>query len=405
MPALTFVQENSLAPGTGLGLSIVKSIIVMTGGSIDIKSRLGEGTTVRVSLPVMRPPAGSEAGQSTPRSINSSAAANDAVQLLREEGVGRLVAIYGYSENPQPPCCSREYCSVLAGYIKEWYGLRVCDWKDRLNADVLIIEERDVPEVLDGEKEAGLEGFPALIVLCANATRHSEAEADTSDAQLAGVVEYLSKPCGPYKLAKALRTCLGRLQVLKSKNIRDSDVHKSGPAGNGSKELDAPAAEDRSKSSSVRTSDTMSPMFGSVSTKSDTPNQSEEKRLDGYEFPFPRDNRSGSVLSPELQDLSKYVDPTPKVSLLPEAEERRPRILLVDDNKINLQLLQTFMRKKSYQSVDSAQDGNIAVHAVKTTEKPYDIIFMGKSSSTKSNLSPFLLPPLTASVQTYQCQS
>jgi signal transduction histidine kinase len=38
-------------PGTGLGLSIVKHILVRHGGSIDVKSSLGEGTTFTVLLP------------------------------------------------------------------------------------------------------------------------------------------------------------------------------------------------------------------------------------------------------------------------------------------------------------------------------------------------------------------
>ncbi len=37
--------------GTGLGLAIVKSVIEGAGGSLDVDSVEGEGTTVRVRLP------------------------------------------------------------------------------------------------------------------------------------------------------------------------------------------------------------------------------------------------------------------------------------------------------------------------------------------------------------------
>jgi cell cycle sensor histidine kinase DivJ len=44
------------AAGTGLGLSLVRSFAELHGGEMDIESRLGEGTTVTVRLPVIEHP-------------------------------------------------------------------------------------------------------------------------------------------------------------------------------------------------------------------------------------------------------------------------------------------------------------------------------------------------------------
>ncbi len=43
---------NSGAPGTGLGLHIARSLILQHGGDVNVTSRLGGGTTVRITLPL-----------------------------------------------------------------------------------------------------------------------------------------------------------------------------------------------------------------------------------------------------------------------------------------------------------------------------------------------------------------
>jgi signal transduction histidine kinase len=51
-----FFTTKDIGQGTGLGLSVVHGIVTSHGGSIDVNTRLGKGTTFIVHLPVIKPP-------------------------------------------------------------------------------------------------------------------------------------------------------------------------------------------------------------------------------------------------------------------------------------------------------------------------------------------------------------
>jgi len=45
-------RSGVTSPGSGLGLAISKRIVEMHGGTIDVQSVLGEGSTFRIVIPV-----------------------------------------------------------------------------------------------------------------------------------------------------------------------------------------------------------------------------------------------------------------------------------------------------------------------------------------------------------------
>jgi CheY-like chemotaxis protein len=61
-----FFTTKPLGKGTGLGLSMVQGLVTQSGGHLNVKSRLGEGTTVELWLPRAEAPARIEAKTEAP---------------------------------------------------------------------------------------------------------------------------------------------------------------------------------------------------------------------------------------------------------------------------------------------------------------------------------------------------
>jgi two-component system, cell cycle sensor histidine kinase DivJ len=69
--------------GTGLGLSIVKSLVNLHGGEMSIESKLDEGTTVAVALPINFVAAETAGANVTPLSPSRSAQAGQMIQVKK----------------------------------------------------------------------------------------------------------------------------------------------------------------------------------------------------------------------------------------------------------------------------------------------------------------------------------
>ncbi|OQV10992.1 Hi Kinase A phospho-acceptor domain-containing protein [Cladophialophora immunda] len=169
-----FAQENALAPGTGLGLSIVRSIILMLGGSIDVKSKLNEGTTVEVVLPIKRPLPGQTSTQTTPYSdgasgLNSTGSSNadNSISLLRDEWSEAAVTFWQSELEPDG-----DLPRIVESYVQDWYNLPFLDQQLCDSCAVVIAEEENL-ELLLNRLVATPGRRPALVVMCSVLSRHS----------------------------------------------------------------------------------------------------------------------------------------------------------------------------------------------------------------------------------------
>lgn len=345
---------------------------------------------MRVSLPLMRPVPGNDSPATTPTSIDSQRSHDDPIHLLKEEAKGSKVAIYGMRVKGafDPPS---EYSNNMARYMTDWYGLEVVHWPSSILTDVVIAEEKDMSKIMHENGTAGSKGGPALIIFCSQSTRHSRSLSHFSDA--GGVIEFLSKPCGPYKLARALRTCLEKLTAIRSGSIPIVNDQRSSPL---SRDIDVDDAPPELTEIALETLDEASQPIvmqtNNIVTASETSENAQKavavagcSPLSPSEFLFP-ESQSGSKRHPNPSSYNKEVstsrsftsqNPISGSTSDSEQDAFTPRILLVDDNKINLRLLQTFMLKRDYELVDSAQDGKMAVETFQQSEEGYDIIFMG----------------------------
>ena len=86
-------------------------------------------------------------------------------------------------------------------------------------------------------------------------------------------------------------------------------------------------------------------------------------------------------MGPNLSLLSPPTELQPTAAPPTKMQARRPRLLLVDDNKVNLKLLHSFINKRGYgpDIVDTAEDGLQAVNIFQDKAKDGlapDVVFM-----------------------------
>ena len=425
----------------------------MLGGSIDIRSQVGQGTEVKISLPLMRVP-GTETPISTPSTAGSfERPQDDSVSILQEQASGRSVAFYKFATKIGKEYQASETGNVLRKYVSTWFGLNaLSQWNPRMRADIIIVDEKDLAGLL-AENLAD----QSILVLCSNSSRHGQGAIQT---QGSGVVELVSKPFGPYKLAKALRLCLERANVIRTglESIAESSNIMSPRSDTLTGEFEELTLEGEDEHTPIVVQTNGTVIAGESTNAQMAMNSSSSaggieglRANAGSDFPFPKQelnenspkkplelpadlvrresrrpdlkqrvtdpppkkraalavldapttisNHGKMVTSPAKSRSTSATKPMPPMTVTPEgiksAESRPPRILLVDDNKINLRLLETFMTKRKYQLVDSAENGLLAVQAAEMQEDGYDIIFMGNFNPPPGSFFPLPTAGLT----------
>jgi signal transduction histidine kinase len=215
-----FSQEDPMLSGTGLGLSIVKQLVSSIGGDIKVRSSIGEGTTISVTMTLVRarfvPSPTDERQQfqlqrkhSIPFDGTVSPEARGTSMKQLEEVClrlkGRRVHMVGFGFDHEALPAEREGMISLSlavkTYLTDWVGLSIADealvdvgdWSEDL------VVANHCPPLLEsfsiGKPGAnpGKRGGPALIVLCSDPSHFSIYSSKKWQDNL-GVLEVCIKP-------------------------------------------------------------------------------------------------------------------------------------------------------------------------------------------------------------------
>jgi signal transduction histidine kinase/CheY-like chemotaxis protein len=388
-----FAQESSIAPGTGLGLSLVRSIVTMLNGEIDIQSTIGVGTEVTVKFPMTQSSFSSSSGEPTSGSTATSAgsierAKDDSIIVVRHKAENRKAMFVTGRASLEHEEAAQTMRSVVGRYLTQWYGFDLLvGWDKNVKPDLIMVSQADFLELSEKLQQVyGAETHPMILVLCDTVSRRDKADLFAG----AKNVEAISCPFGPYKLARVVRLCLERLE-----NIGPGDASATAAMANEpEQEIEeiVQTVEQVQLGGDIKVVQAGSMManqeYAPLVVEAVTSSISSRSMEQTTGFPFPSSETqspTGDPLSSAIKSGERSHPQTPGIPMVssplaaPPTTHRTPRLLLVDDNKVNLRLLQTFMQKRGYKEITLAEDGKQATNAYKSLierQQPPDIIFM-----------------------------
>ncbi|KAF2016214.1 hypothetical protein BU24DRAFT_462395 [Aaosphaeria arxii CBS 175.79] len=351
-----FTQEDTATShGVGLGMSIVKSLVSLLAGEIHVKSEVGKGTEIKLRIPMRL------AEPTVEISDKSALALEQKISLIRQQRL--TVVVFGL---PDP------VKSSLTSYLRDWFHCTIVEGTTESSPDIILVDEgnEEVFELVNSTADTyGKSGILLSIVV----TQKNLAN-PMKLVQGYQKWERIPRPLGPNNVANAVLVCINKLRELRQ---QDSD-------GRVQKHVEMLLETHKERKNSVKTMHGVKWVERSISPKSfgDLPGMPSTIAPRQVATHLNTNTARQSIFPPSTRDAPLSVsDDVP----------RKLRILLVDDNTLNLRLLEAFLGKHGYHNVDQANNGEKAVKAFKGSPSGFDMIFMGKETLA------LLLPPFQLS--------
>lgn len=354
-----FSQEDSFTPGTGLGLSITSQIVKNMSGKIKVDSEKGIGTHVSITIPLKN------AAPTGPFGGIQDDVLRDAISATAGKKVCILDPILDDNGGTGYKLSRLE--SSIATLSREWFNMTVTQ-SNTVDADpdTAIFIYAEPPPIdhlmrqhLDRREMGNTGKEAALLIVCTNAFESAALRAAgiTKLVSLGRIVEVISQPVGVRKLGKVLLQCLQRVNTSGSKTT--SRAGSPSRLGN----------EVRWNSSSVvydQTERRYRPSIKTLKWKSEQPQIRTSAEEDEQIRPLPVLRNSG------------LTGPIPMEHTRTRSRDKKhqPRVLLVDDNAINLRLLVTFMTKIKLPYAEAANGLEAVAKYKESADDPFDFVLM-----------------------------
>ncbi|KAI4721449.1 hypothetical protein E4T48_02283 [Aureobasidium sp. EXF-10727] len=373
----SFAQENPLAPGTGLGLSLVRSLVQMMNGEITVQSEVNHGTQVTVRIPMRR-------SSSYSHSDGFHRPNEDDIQALRAISPRPQIVHLQQDMLPDDTPQKREGYQMqkhaLAACINGWYKIEALyDWDMKITPDVVLLH--DVHLLAIKEHLRRLEECKAVVViLCSDRSRTAAILRNVNYPRL----YVMPKPFGPFKLAKALKHALDKRGPIGGTASVSSISKEIGPVPT-LRRIPSPSQDlsTRTRKPSLGGSFPFPSMVVTPAPRSPIPPipgttpQIEvpgtyHKRLKTLDVPLSEQRpveKHDALLRSHSEGQLEHI----------QSKRVKPKILLVDDNEVNLKLLQTFFVRRGFTDMKLARNGEEAVKVYEDSthqHSPFHLVFM-----------------------------
>ena len=310
--------------------------------------------------------------------------AENCLETLRKVAHGKIIGLHKLKISKHDRTSGEnmvlDYIDV---YLDQWYGFTVTKfsaWSEVPEVDLIVAVEDEQDELFSWPDPLGIVGLAPVLLVTDRYFGHKETR-DLPD----GIFGCYTRPVGPYKFARCLLACFEKLESfdMDSKGMLKGDNSEQNLNTNSGQDA-ASSAPDKQQCASSSAGNTATGKGGSEEPQSPTaqsslpimgPIQNDSKEVGSTRTDTAQDSPDKQQTPRDPPSLAKPLSKQSDSD--PSPEKQSPlRILLVEDNEINLQLLCRFLTKRKGDTINLARNGYEAVAAVQETPEPYDVIFM-----------------------------